>query len=105
MIIPQVPEYEDFINVIPLDQRLCLTTVDPPAELAQYCGLYGAPGTPLGPDDFVPPPDMVPGGMFWQHEAIFVPGLDANSWSLLQIGTRGRRAWTIDVHSFVHGLD
>ena len=105
VIVPQMPEYQDFLDVLPTDQRLCLTTEDPPAELAQYCQLYGAPGTPLGPEDYVPPSDMVPGGMFWQHEAIFVPGLDANSWSLLQIGTRGRRAWTTDVHSFVHGQD
>jgi hypothetical protein len=99
VVVPRVPTFEELVAVVPLDQRLCLTTLDPPAELAAYCQLYGAV------DEFSAPPDMSAGGMFWQHEAIFVPDLDNNNWSFLQIGSRGRRAWTTDVHSFVHGLD
>jgi hypothetical protein len=102
VVIPRVPSFEELLPALPLDQRLCLGTADAPDELLNYCLLYGEDSNNEG---FIPPSDMVPGGLFWQHEAIFVPGLDSNNWSLIQIGTRGRRAWTTDVHGFVHGLD
>ncbi|MCC7072452.1 MAG: IPT/TIG domain-containing protein [Deltaproteobacteria bacterium] len=54
-------------------------------------------------EDFVDVPDLSRGGMAWQHESIYVPGLSFNNWSLLDTGSRGRRAWTTDVHTFVSG--
>jgi hypothetical protein len=83
VIIPRVPEYQAILDALPADQR---------AFLATY-------------DDFVPPAEMPPAGYFWQHESIYVPGMSFESWSYLDIGTRGRRAWTTDVHSFVKGSD
>jgi len=78
--IPVVPEPEDFLPVLPIAERNL-------------------------PEDFVPPQDLLVGGFFWQHEAIFVPGLSYANWSNLNISLRGRRAWTTDVRSFVHGRD
>ncbi len=78
--VPVVPEVADFLPVLPIAER----------DL---------------PEDFVPPADLLVGGFFWQHEAIFVPGLSYNNWSNLNLGLRGRRAWTTDVRSFVHGRD
>jgi hypothetical protein len=102
VVIPRVPGLEELLTTLPLDQQLCLTTVDPPEQLENYCRFYGED---TNNEDFIEPGDMVQGGLFWQHEAIFVPGLDSNNWSLIQIGTRGRRAWTTDVHGFVRGTD
>jgi hypothetical protein len=95
VIVPRMPSLQAVLAAVPAATRACLE--DP--EFSPACGFFG------DLSEFVPPPDMVTGGMFWQHEAIFVPGLDSNNWSLLEIGTRGRRAWTTDVHSFVHGVD
>jgi hypothetical protein len=57
------------------------------------------------PEDFVPPADMPVGAMEWLHESIFVPDLDYDNWSDLDISFRARRAWTQDQHLFVHGAD
>ncbi len=51
------------------------------------------------------PSDLVPGGYAWQHESIFTPGLDFDNWSYFDISTRGKRAWTTDVHLFIYGSD
>lgn len=48
------------------------------------------------------PGDMLPGGVAWQHMAIYTPGFDYENFSYLDIGTRGRRAWTTDLHFFVN---
>ncbi len=67
------------------------------------------PSLPLAeqvlPEDFIPPDDLLVGALFWQHEAILVPGLQYDNWSYLDIGGRGRRAWTTNVRTFVHGRD
>lgn len=78
--IPVVPEVADFLPVLPIAER----------EL---------------PEEFVPPADLLVGGFFWQHEAIFVPDLRYDNWSNLNLGTRGRRAWTTSISSFVRGRD
>lgn len=78
--VPVVPEVADFLAVLPIAER----------EL---------------PEEFVPPADLLVGGFFWQHEAIFVPDLRYDNWSNLNLGTRGRRAWTTSMSSFVHGRD
>jgi len=78
--IPVMPDVVDFLPVLPIaEQNL--------------------------PADFVPPADLLVGGFFWQHEAIFVPDLSYNNWSNLNLSTRGRRAWTTNIASFVHGRD
>ena len=38
-------------------------------------------------------------------QAIFVPDLRYDNWSNLNLGTRGRRAWTTSISSFVRGRD
>jgi hypothetical protein len=78
--VPVVPEVADFLPVLPIAER----------EL---------------PEDFVPPQDLLVGGFFWQHESIFVPDLRYDNWSNLNLGTRGRRAWTTSISSFVRGRD
>jgi hypothetical protein len=78
--IPVVPEVADFLPVLPIAER----------EL---------------PEAFVPPQDLLVGGFFWQHEAIFVPDLRYDNWSNLNLSTRGRRAWTTSVSTFVRGRD
>jgi hypothetical protein len=78
--VPVIPDVVDFLPVLPIaEQNL--------------------------PEDFVPPTDLMVGGFFWQHEAIFVPDLSYNNWSNLNLSTRGRRAWTTNVSTFVHGSD
>ncbi len=78
--IPVVPDVADFLPVLPIAEQAL-------------------------PEDFIPPADLLVGGFFWQHEAIFVPDLRYDNWSNLNLGTRGRRAWTTSVSSFVHGSD
>jgi hypothetical protein len=78
--VPVVPDVADFLPVLPVAER----------DL---------------PEDFVPPQDLLVGGFFWQHEAIFVPDLRYDNWSNLNLSTRGRRAWTTNVSSFVRGQD
>ncbi len=78
--IPVVPELVDFLPVLPIAEQTL-------------------------PDDFIPPADLLVGGFFWQHEAIFVPDLRYDNWSLLNLGTRGRRAWTTSISAFVRGSD
>jgi len=78
--IPVFPEMANVMDVLPIAER----------DL---------------PEDFIPPQDLLIGGFAWQHEAIFVPALNYANWSNLDIGTRGRRAWTTDVSIFVHGRD
>jgi hypothetical protein len=95
VIIPRVPTTEAILAALPTAERACLQ--DP--EVSQACGFWG------DLSKYAPPKDMALGGMVWQHEAIFTPDLDFNNWSLLEIGTRGRRSWTTDVHIFVHGQD
>lgn len=95
VILPRVPTREAIAASLPTAQRLCLE--DP--TISPACGFYGAL------EDFVPPSDMALGGMVWQHQAIFTPGLGYDNWSFLEIGARGRRAWTTDVHVFVKGQD
>ncbi len=67
------------------------------------------PSLPLSeqeiPEDFIPPEDLFVGALAWQHEAVLVPGLQYDNWSYLDIGTRGRRAWTTNLRIFVHGRD
>ena len=97
VVVPQVPELDAILSSTPTPERICLNdpTIDP------ACAFFGLDTS--GQKPFVPPGDMARGGMAWQHEAIFTPGLDFNSWSLLDIGSRGRRSFTTDVHVFVHG--
>ena len=78
--VPVVPRMEDVMSVLPILERTL-------------------------PEDFVPPVDLFVGGLAWQHEAIFTPGLTYDNWSNLDIGTRGRRAWTTNLKIFVHGRD
>lgn len=80
VILPHVPTREDLLAVLPQSQ---LPLVDN--------------------EDFIDVPELARGGLAWQHESIFVPGLDSNNWSLLDIGSRGRRSWTTDLHVFVSG--
>jgi hypothetical protein len=77
VVLPHVPAREDVLAVLPEVQR------------------------PLVDNEDVP--DMTRGGLAWQHESIYVPGLGFNNWSLLDIGARGRRSWTTDLHVFVSG--
>lgn len=79
--IPVVPRFDDFVGVLPLHEVDFLD------------------------EAFVPPDELLVGGLAWQHEAIFTPGLEYTNWSLLDIGTRGRRAWTTNLKIFVHGRD
>jgi hypothetical protein len=79
--IPVVPRFEDVQALLPLHE------IDFLAE------------------DFVAPDDLFVGGLAWQHEAIFTPGLTYENWSLLDVSTRGRRAWTTNLKIFVHGRD
>jgi hypothetical protein len=95
VIVPRVPTREDIVASLPTSQRLCLE--DP--EASNFCRFWG------DLEAFVPPSDMKLGGVVWQHESVFTPGLDFSNWSLLELGLRGRRAWTTDVHVFVKGLD
>jgi hypothetical protein len=78
--VPVVPDVVDFLPVLPIAERVL-------------------------PEDFVPPQDLLVGGFFWQHEAIFVPDLRYDNWSNLNLSTRGRRAWTTNVSAFVRGQD
>jgi hypothetical protein len=78
--IPVVPTVEEFLPALPLAEQSL-------------------------PEDFIAPGDLFVGGLFWQHEAVYVPGLAYDNWSYLDIGTRGRRAWTTSVRVFVHGRD
>lgn len=48
------------------------------------------------------PNDLLPGGVAWQHMTIYSPGFDYENFSYVDIGSRGRRAWTTDVHFFVY---
>ena len=48
------------------------------------------------------PNDLLPGGVAWQHMSIYSPGFDYENFSYVDIGSRGRRAWTTDVHFFVY---
>lgn len=95
VVLPRVPELDAIQASLPTSQRLCLE--DPAAS--DVCAFWGAL------EDFVPPSDMALGGQAWYHQTVFTPGLDFNSWSYLELGTRGRRAWTTDIHVFVKGLD
>lgn len=78
--VPVVPRMQDVMNVLPILERTL-------------------------PEDFVAPTDLFVGGLAWQHEAIFTPGLTYDNWSNLDISTRGRRAWTTNLKIFVHGRD
>ncbi len=78
--VPTVPTVAEFLPSLPLSER----------EI---------------PEDFIPPEDLFVGALAWQHEAVLVPGLDYNNWSYLDIGGRGRRAWTTNLRIFVHGRD
>ncbi|MDP2342579.1 MAG: IPT/TIG domain-containing protein [Deltaproteobacteria bacterium] len=78
--VPFVPRMEDVMSVLPILERTL-------------------------PEDFVAPKDLYVGGLAWQHEAIFTPGLTYDNWSNLDISTRGRRAWTTNLKIFVHGSD
>ncbi len=78
--VPFVPRMEDVMSVLPILERTL-------------------------PEDFVAPKDLYVGGLVWQHEAIFTPGLTYDNWSNLDISTRGRRAWTTNLKVFVHGRD
>lgn len=80
VVLPHVPAREDVLAVLPEAQRPLVDN-----------------------EDFVDVPDMTRGGLAWQHESIYVPGLGFNNWSLLDIGARGRRSWTTDLHVFVSG--
>jgi hypothetical protein len=78
--VPVVPTVAEFLPVLPIAEQ----------EL---------------PEEFIPPSDLYVGLLAWQHEAVFVPGLAYDSWSYLDIGARGRRAWTTNLRVFVHGRD
>jgi hypothetical protein len=78
--VPFVPRIEDALSVMPILERTL-------------------------PEDFIAPDDLFVGGLAWQHEAIFTPGLTYDNWSNLDISTRGRRAWTTNLKIFVHGRD
>lgn len=80
VILPRPPTKETILEVLPHSQHHLVDN-----------------------EDFVDVPDLARGGMAWQHESIYVPGLSFNNWSLLDTGSRGRRAWTTDVHTFVAG--
>jgi len=49
------------------------------------------------------PLEMPAGLLYWQHVSMYVPGFDFTNFSYLDIGRRGRRSWTTDVHTFVYG--
>jgi hypothetical protein len=49
------------------------------------------------------PNDLSAGMLFWQHVSMYVPGFEFTNFSYLDIGRRGRRAWTTDVRAFVYG--
>jgi hypothetical protein len=78
--VPVVPTVADFLPALPLAEQ----------EI---------------PEDFIPPDDLYVGALAWQHEAVLVPGLQYDNWSYLDIGGRGRRAWTTNLRIFVHGRD
>jgi hypothetical protein len=78
--VPVVPTVEEFLPVLPRAEQVL-------------------------PEEFIPPADLYVGLLAWQHEAIFVPGLAYDSWSYLDVGARGRRAWTTNLRLFVHGRD
>jgi hypothetical protein len=101
VIVPQIPDRDAILNSLPTIERLVIE--DPTQFDPVVAGFWGQDSS--GQTPFVPPSDMARGGMAWQHEAIFTPGLDYNNWSLVEVGTRGRRAWTTDLHIFVHGDD
>ena len=77
---PVVPETDAFLRVLPIAEQTL-------------------------PETFVPPIDLLRGAFIWDHQAIYVPNLDYANWSFLDLSMRGRRAWTTNVTSFVHGRD
>ncbi|MBI1948740.1 MAG: IPT/TIG domain-containing protein [Deltaproteobacteria bacterium] len=80
VILPRVPQKDELLAVLPESQR----------HLLEH-------------EDFIDANDLSRGGMAWQHESVYVPGMSFNNWSLLDTGSRGRRAWTTDVRTFVSG--
>lgn len=102
VILPRIPDAASIIAVLPFDQRTCLTEPSTSPIAAPCAQRYGELSNA---DDFIAPSDLALGAIRWRHEQILAPNVTNTDWSFLQIGLRNRRAWTTDVHGFVHGLD
>ncbi len=99
VVVPRPPELADLLAVLPSAEAACIT--DPTVNAA--CAFFGQ--DPSGETPYAPPSDLPNGGLAWQHEAIFIPGLPYDTWSLSDLATSNRRAWTTDVHVFVKGAE
>jgi hypothetical protein len=100
VIIPVVPQLDAIEASLPQAEAVCAAN----PTSSPVCALWGF--DPSGQTPYVPPGDMIHGGVGWQHQQIFAPNMDGyDNWSLIDIGSRGQRSLTKTTHFFIHGDD